>query len=157
MLSFLENQSPVLLAFFATLFTYGVTILGASVVFLFKKIDKGIMDAMLSFAAGIMVAASFFSLLEPSIEMAEKLNMTPWVISTIGVMCGGILLFVGDKVFSNFNKRLDKNSDNEKNNSLKRCIMLVLSITLHNIPEGIYKLLHIIIIFNFYYFSNNSL
>ena len=70
MLTFLEEQNPILLAFLATLFTYSVTLIGASIVFLFKKVKKNIMDAMLGFAAGIMIAASFFSLLEPSLKMA---------------------------------------------------------------------------------------
>ena len=89
MLTFLEEQNPILLAFLATLFTYSVTLIGASIVFLFKKVKKNIMDAMLGFAAGIMIAASFFSLLEPSLKMAESLKMIPWIVTTIGFIFGG--------------------------------------------------------------------
>lgn len=138
MLTFLEGQSPILLAFFATLFTYSITVIGASIVFLFKKVRKNIMDAMLGFAAGIMIAASFFSLLEPALKMAENLNMIPWIITTIGFICGGLLLFIGDRIFTNIDKKISKNKeDSADRKSLKRCIMLILSITLHNIPEGL--------------------
>lgn len=138
MLTFLEEQNPILLAFLATLFTYSVTLIGASIVFLFKKVKKNIMDAMLGFAAGIMIAASFFSLLEPSLKMAVNLKMTPWIVTTIGFISGGLLLFIGDRIFTKIDKKISKNKDeNNKTKSLKRCIMLILSITLHNIPEGL--------------------
>jgi ZIP family zinc transporter len=84
------------------------------------------MDAMLGFAAGVMTAASFFSLLAPAIEHAQILKMTPWLIVTIGFFCGGLILFVSDKIF---NKLLNKKN--------KRILMLVSSITIHNIPEGL--------------------
>lgn len=138
MLTFLEQQSPILLAFFATLFTYSITVIGASIVFLFKKVQKNIMDAMLGFAAGIMIAASFFSLIEPALKMAESLKMIPWIVVTIGFISGGLLLFIGDRIFTKIDKKISKNKDeNNKTKSLKRCIMLILSITLHNIPEGL--------------------
>lgn len=138
MLTFLEEQNPILLAFLATLFTYSVTLIGASIVFLFKKVKKNIMDAMLGFAAGIMIAASFFSLLEPSLKMAESLKMIPWIVTTIGFISGGLLLFIGDRIFTKIDKKISKNKDeNNKTKSLKRCIMLILSITIHNIPEGL--------------------
>ena len=106
--------------------------------FLFKKVKKNIMDAMLGFAAGIMIAASFFSLLEPSLKMAESLKMIPWIVTTIGFISGGLLLFIGDRIFTKIDKKISKNKDeNNKTKSLKRCIMLILSITLHNIPEGL--------------------
>jgi len=135
MIEFFNNLSPVMQAFIATLFTWFVTALGASIVFFFKKINKNIMDSMLGFAAGVMVAASFLSLLAPAIEMAENLKMIPWVIVTIGFISGGLLLFIGDKIYDIKDKKISK-KDNQKN-SLKRCIMLISSITLHNIPEGL--------------------
>ena len=134
MLDFFSNVNPIIGALIATLFTYAVTVLGAALVFFFKKVNKNIMDAMLGFAAGVMIAASFFSLLAPSIEMAESLHMTSWIVATLGFLCGGVLLFIGDKAFDFFANR----KKNVKNNSsrLKRCLMLVTSISLHNIPEG---------------------
>ena len=108
----------------ATLFTWGVTALGASLVMFFKSVNKNLMDAMLGFAAGIMISASFFSLISPALSMAGK---NP--IVTIGFIFGGLFLFIGDKIYEHY-------SDNT-NDSLKRVIMLIFSITVHNIPEGL--------------------
>lgn len=138
MLTYLEQQSPILLALIATIFTYSITLLGASIVFLFKKVNKNIMDAMLGVAAGIMIAASFFSLLEPSLKMAANLKLIPWLVAFIGFMSGGALLFIGDRLFTKIDKKLTKSKENNlQRKSLKRSIMLILSITLHNIPEGL--------------------
>lgn len=90
------------------------------------------MDAMLGFAAGVMIAASFWSLLSPAIEMAKSLNMITWLVAFLGFFTGGLLLFIGDKIFNFLNKKKEN-----KNNSFKRSLMLIFSITLHNIPEGI--------------------
>ena len=126
MFNWFINLNYVYQALLATLFTYLLTALGSSIVFFFKNISKNIMDAMLGFAAGVMTAASFFSLLSPAIEHAESLNMTPWIIISIGFFSGGLLLFLSDKIFNNLL--------NKKN---KRILMLVSSITIHNIPEGL--------------------
>lgn len=131
MIEIFSNLDHTTQALLATIFTWSVTALGASFVFFFKKVNKNVMDAMLGFAAGVMIAASFWSLLSPSIEMAENLNMTAWLISFLGFFSGGLLLFIGDKIF----QKLDK-SQNEKS-SFKRSLMLISSITLHNIPEGL--------------------
>lgn len=138
MINNLKDLSPILLALFATIFTYSVTLLGASLVFFFKNVKKNIMDAMLAIAAGVMIAASFFSLLNPATEMAINLKMIPWLITFIGFISGGLLLFIGDKLFNHFDKKIDKNKKEEKERkSFKRCLMLIFSITLHNIPEGL--------------------
>ena len=135
MYNLLSNINPIILALLATLFTFSITALGAALVYFFKKVNKTVMDAMLGFAAGVMIAASFWSLLSPSIEMANSLNMTSWLVATIGFLSGGILLFIGDKVFDTLDKKLTKKEPNIK--SFKRCMMLMFSITLHNIPEGL--------------------
>lgn len=122
------NLNPEIQAFIAGLITWGITTLGSGVVFLFKSVNKTTMDAMLGLSAGVMIAASFFSLIAPAISMAESLNINPWLIPSFGLLLGGLLLFIGDKIFS---KKLDKTD-----NKLKRSIMLISSITLHNIPEG---------------------
>ncbi len=132
MIDFFCNLNHVTQALLATIFTWGVTALGAALVFLFKNIKKNIMDAMLGFAAGVMISASFWSLLLPAIEMADNLNMITWFIATIGFLSGGMLLFVGDKFFNKLNKNKKTN-----NSSFRRCLMLIFSITLHNIPEGL--------------------
>ena len=126
MFNWFINLSYVYQALLATIFTYLMTALGAGIVFLFKNISKNIMDAMLGFAAGVMTAASFFSLLSPAIEHCESLNLTPWLMISIGFLSGGLLLFLSDKIF---NKILSKKN--------KRILMLISSITIHNIPEGL--------------------
>jgi len=129
MTKIIENLDPILLAFLATLFTWSITALGSSIVFIFKRVNKNVLDSMLGFAAGVMIAASFWSLLSPSIEMAEALNQNIWLIPFLGFSLGGLLLFVGDKTYNKF--------DTKKDSSIKRITLLVFSITLHNIPEGL--------------------
>lgn len=124
--------SPVIQAFIACLFTWIITALGASIVFFFKKVNKTIMDALLGFAAGVMIAASFFSLISPALEMAEELKMCTWLIISLGFLSGGVLLFISDKVYDYLEKKRKK----EKSSKAKRCFMLISSITIHNIPEG---------------------
>lgn len=137
MTDYLIQCSPVFQAFVATLFTWGVTALGAAIVFFFKRVNKSVLDAMLGFAAGVMIAASFWSLLSPAIEMAENLNMIPWMIVFLGFFSGGLLLFIGDKCYDLYEKRNPKKQHESKSKSFKRCLMLISSITLHNIPEGL--------------------
>ena len=133
-MEFFINLNPTIQALIATLFTWGITALGATIVFAFKKVNKNILDSMLGFAAGVMIAASFWSLLSPSIEMAENLNMCAWLIAFLGFFSGGVLLFIGDKIFDFFDKKIAKK---QNSTSLKRSLMLMFSITLHNIPEGL--------------------
>ena len=137
MVESIQNISPINLALLATLFTWGVTILGAAVVFFFKKINKTVMDGMLGFAAGVMIAASFWSLLSPSIEKAQLLNMNSWIIAFLGFFSGGLLLFISDNIYKFYIMKNSKNINETKEKSFKRCLMLIFSITLHNIPEGL--------------------
>ena len=132
MLDSFNDLSPVLQAFIACLFTWSITALGASIVFFFKKVNKTLMDALLGFAAGVMIAASFFSLISSALEMAKELKMTSWLVISLGFLSGGVLLFIGDKVYD----YLDKKRKDENSSKAKRCFMLISSITLHNIPEG---------------------
>jgi len=136
MIDFITSLNPIIQALIATMFTYGVTALGAALVFFFKRVNKTVMDAMLGFAAGVMIAASFWSLLSPAIEMAESLDMISWLVTFVGFFSGGILLYVSDKLFNYFDKKLS-NKDVANNYSFKRCLMLIFSITMHNIPEGL--------------------
>ena len=115
-----------LLALYATIFTWVLTILGSSMVFFFKKINKNFMDASLGIAAGIMMSASFWSLLNPAIENSKNLNQISWLVVTTGFMLGGIFIFITDKIFQK--KLTSKN---------KRLSLMILSITMHNIPEGL--------------------
>lgn len=113
-------------ALIATLFTYFLTALGSSIVFIFKEIKKDIMDIMLSMASGIMIAASYFSLLSPAIESSNNLSLNTSLIITLGFISGGTLLLATDKVLNKFLNKKDK-----------RILMLISSITIHNIPEGL--------------------
>lgn len=134
MIEWFSSLDYYIQALIATVFTWFVTALGACIVFIFKKVNKSVMDAMLGFAAGVMIAASFWSLLSPAIEMAEELNMQAWLVIFIGFIGGGLLLFSGDKLYDYFNKKINKKNTNK---SIKRSLMLMFSITLHNIPEGL--------------------
>lgn len=130
MINWYINLAYPVQALIATIFTWAITSSGAAIVFLFKKINKTTMDAMLGLSAGVMLAATFWSLLSPALEMAENLNLTPWIIVSVGVLLGGLLLFTGDKIFDKLTKK------KTNSHSIKRSLMLIFSITLHNIPEG---------------------
>ena len=97
MLGFLSQYSPVMQALFGTLFTWGLTALGAALVFFFKKMNKKLLDAMLGFAAGVMIAASFFSLIAPAVELTEAMGQPSWLIAAIGFALGCGFLFLADK------------------------------------------------------------
>lgn len=136
--SFSQLAFPVQ-ALIATLFTWALTSLGACVVFFMRQPNRNVMDAMLGLAGGVMVAAAFWSLLSPSIDMSASLGMNPWLTALIGFMGGGVLLFLGDRLFTRFSERraLLRREDSGRKAGFKRCAMLVFSITLHNIPEEI--------------------
>ncbi len=129
--------NPVLLALFATLFTWGLTALGAGMVFFFKTINTKVLNMMLGFAAGVMIAASFWSLLSPAIDMAENNGQMGWVPALVGFLGGGLFLFGVDKLLPHLHMGLDISQAEGIKTSWQRSILLVLSITLHNIPEGL--------------------
>lgn len=129
---------PAYQALIATLFTWGVTAFGASLVFFFKKINQKVLDAMLGFAAGVMIAASFWSLLAPAIELSEQVSSLPkWFPALIGFMSGGIFLGVVDKLLPHLHPGFDIEQSEGPKTSWQRSVLLVLAITLHNIPEGL--------------------
>ena len=132
MFNFFYELSPIYQALLAGIFTFLITLLGSSIVLFFKNVNKSILDIMLSISAGIMLAASFFSLLNPAISISNELKLIAWLIVFSGFISGGMFLFIGDKLINYLNKKrcnyLSK---------FKRSIMLFLSITLHNIPEGL--------------------
>ncbi len=127
MINFFYELNPIMQSFIACLFTFLITTLGSASVFLFKKFNKTLLDSFLSISAGVMIAASFFSLINPAIDMALSLKLIPVVVLSIGILGGTILLFIGDKIFE---RKIKTSSDN------KRTILLIFSIILHNIPEG---------------------
>ncbi len=127
--------NPVVQALLATLFTWFVTALGAATVFIFKTINKHVLNGMLGFAAGVMIAASFWSLLAPAIDMAEEAGMVPWVPAVIGFLAGGGFLWLVDSVMPHLH--IGAPEAEGVKTSWKRSVLLVLAITLHNIPEGL--------------------
>lgn len=129
--------TPIVQALFATLFTWGVTALGAAFVFFFKRVGNTVLDFMLGFAAGVMIAASFWSLLAPGIEMAEAMGVVPWVPAVVGFLLGGGFLYGLDKAIPHLHVGLETSAAEGPPSSLHRSILLVLAITLHNIPEGL--------------------
>lgn len=137
MIDFILQFDPVIQALFATLFTWGVTAAGAALVFFAKTVNQRLMDALLGFAAGVMIAASFWSLLAPGIEMAEQLGQIPWLTAVIGFLAGGVFMRVVDRVLPHLHPGLDMNQTEGIKTSWQRSTLLVLAITLHNIPEGL--------------------
>ncbi len=136
-LDWLKNLHPVMQALVATCFTWFVTALGAAVVFGFKNFNRKILDGMLGFAAGVMIAASFWSLLAPAIEMAESMGITPWVPAAVGFLAGGAFLWGIDKVLPHLHPGFDLSDAEGIKTSWHRSTLLILAITLHNIPEGL--------------------
>lgn len=128
---------PVLQALVATLFTWFVTALGASLVFLFTGINRNVLNAMLGFAAGVMIAASFWSLLAPAIEMTENSGGIPWVPAVIGFLLGGGFLWAVDQVLPHLHLGQELEDAEGVKTSWHRSILLVSAITLHNFPEGL--------------------
>jgi len=131
------NLSHIYQALIATLFTWSITALGASLVFFFKKINKTILNFMLGIASGVMIAASFWSLLAPAISLAEETSDKPWLVAAIGFLLGGAFLFLADKILPHMHQIGDEGTKEGIKTSWERSTLLVLSITLHNIPEGL--------------------
>jgi ZIP family zinc transporter len=132
-----SNMSPVVQALIATGFSWFMTAVGSAFVFFFKTINKKVLDTMLGFAAGVMIAASFWSLLAPSIEMSEELGLPIWLPPVVGFLAGGFFLKLADSLLPH----LHIGSPSEKTEGIKskwkRVVLLVTAITLHNIPEGL--------------------
>lgn len=131
------SLNPILQGLLATLFTWFVTALGSSIVFLFKDVKKSILNSMLGFGAGVMIAASFWSLLNPAIELCEDLGFNSWIIPAIGFIIGGFFIVFSDKFLDKYTFKNLRNENSTKFKSYKKSILLVLAVTLHNIPEGL--------------------
>ncbi len=133
----LSELNPVMQAFLATLFTWGVTALGATPVFFMKTMNQKLLDGMLGMAAGVMIAASYWSLLAPAIEMGERSGGIPWLPAVVGFLSGGAFLWTADKVLPHLHPGLRMEKAEGIHTSWRRSTLLVLAITLHNIPEGL--------------------
>jgi ZIP family zinc transporter len=132
-----SNLNPIIQALLATCFTWGLTALGASAVFFFKSINRKVLDGMLGFAAGVMIAASYWSLLAPAIEMTEEAGGIPWVPATVGFLLGGAFLWGVDKILPHLHIGYPTEAAEGLQTSWHRSVLLVLAITLHNFPEGL--------------------
>lgn len=130
-----SGLSPVLQALLATIFTWGMTAAGAALVFGTKKVDRRLLDSMLGFAAGVMIAASFWSLLAPAIELSSSGPLPKWIPPLVGFMAGGIFLRLLDHVLPHLHPGMSEAEGIET--SWRRSVLLVSAITLHNIPEGL--------------------
>lgn len=131
----MENINYILLAFLATLLTWFLTMLGSMTVFLFKKINEKIMSFMFGFGAGVMIAASFFSLILPALNQLEESNKRYGLLIIVcGFLVGGLFILLIDLLMPHLHINEEKTEG--INTSLNKKILLILSITLHNIPEG---------------------
>jgi ZIP family zinc transporter len=137
MIVFFQNLHPVIQALLATTFTWMMTALGAAIVFMAKNISRKILDGMLGFAAGVMIAASFWSLLVPAIEMSEGKNLPAWLPAALGFLMGGIFLRGVDRILPHLHINFPVEEAEGIKTTWQRTTLLILAITLHNIPEGL--------------------
>lgn len=131
------SLSPMLQALLATLFTWFLTALGAGLVFFFQEIRLRVLNGMLGFASGVMIAASYWSLLAPAIEMAEQSGKAPWVPALTGFLAGGLFIWGIDRLLPHLHAGLPGERAEGLPSSWRRSVLLVLAITIHNIPEGL--------------------
>jgi len=136
-IAFFESIDPIEGALIATLFTWGMTAAGASLVFFFKTMHRGVFDAMLGFTGGVMVAASYWSLLSPAIDMSAGDGFTKAMPAAIGFAAGALFLYGLDKLIPHLHINFKKDEAEGPETDWKGTTLLILAITLHNIPEGL--------------------
>ena len=134
-IEYFKSIDPILAALYATLFTWFLTAFGASFVFFFKNMNRVVLDGMLGFTGGVMVAASFWSLLAPAIEMSEGEGFVKVIPASVGFLLGAMFIFGLDKLLPHLHINF-KETEGIKS-PWQRTTLLVLAITLHNIPEGL--------------------
>ena len=136
-IAYFETLEPVTAALIATLFTWGLTALGASLVFMFKKMNRGLFDGMLGFTGGVMVAASFWSLLSPGIEMSPGEGFIKVIPAVVGFALGALFIFAIDKILPHLHVNFKMSEKEGVKTPWHKSVLLTLAITLHNIPEGL--------------------
>lgn len=136
MLDFFIGLTPIQQTLVATLFTWGMTAAGAAVVFFVKTLNQKLLDSMLGFAAGVMIAASFWSLLSPAIEIVEMAGGIAWLPASVGFLLGGAFLWLADQLLPHVHLYLPASRAEGVSTTWRRSVLLVLAVTLHNIPEG---------------------
>lgn len=137
MLEWFTGLAPITQAFLATLFTWGMTAIGAATVFFFREVDRRLLDAALGFTAGVMIAASFWSLLAPSIALAEEMGLVRWLPALTGFVAGAAVMRAADSLLPHVHLFAPLVSAEGIHTRWRRSALLVLAITLHNIPEGL--------------------
>lgn len=137
MITWLTSLNPVLQAVLAGCFTWGVTALGASLALAGRTLSRSLLDAMLGFAAGVMIAASFWSLLQPAINMAEQQGVAGWIPAVAGFLLGAGFLRLADHFLPHLHPGLPMRQAEGVHTHWQRATLLVLAITLHNVPEGL--------------------
>lgn len=133
----MQSLSPVVQALIATGFTWLVTAIGAAGVFLTKTVNKKLLDTMLGFAAGVMIAASYWSLLAPSINLSEEMGLVKWIPPVVGFLMGGAFLGLIDRILPHLHIGFARDTAEGVQTTWHRSVLLILAITLHNIPEGL--------------------
>ncbi len=137
MIAFFEQFSPIIQALLGTLFTWFMTALGASMIFFTKSVSRKLLDGMLGAASGVMIAASFWSLLEPAIELSYDMAVPIWFPAFVGFLVGGGFLWLVDKLLPHLHLGQDISQAEGLKSSWERSVLLITAITLHNIPEGL--------------------
>lgn len=133
----LQSINPIIQALLATIFTWGMTAVGAAGVFATREVNQKLLNAMLGFAAGVMIAASYWSLLAPAIEISQSMGVPGWIPAAIGFLFGGAFLWGIDKLLPHLHAGLPDGEAEGIKTSWQRSVLLVLAITLHNFPEGL--------------------
>lgn len=136
-INYFESIDPIWAAFLATLFTWGLTGLGASLVFFFKEMNRKLFDGMLGFTGGVMVAASFWSLLAPGIEMSHGEGFAKTIPALVGFGLGALFIFGLDKVLPHLHVNFKMSEKEGIKTPWHKSVLLTLAITMHNIPEGL--------------------
>lgn len=136
-INYLESINPILAAFYASLFTWIITATGAFTVFFIKDMNRAILDGMLGFTGGVMIAASFWSLLATAIEMSDGNGFVKVVPAVLGFSLGALLIYGIDKLLPHLHINFDLSLKEGLESTRHRTTLLVLAITLHNIPEGL--------------------
>ena len=132
-----QTLSPIWQALVGGILTWFVTMVGAACVFVTRSVNQRLLDSMLGFAGGVMLAASFWSLLAPAIEISQQWSMPSWIIPAIGFVSGGLVLWILDKTIPHLHPDLGREQAEGPPTKWHRSILLVTAITLHNIPEGL--------------------
>ncbi len=137
LMEWFSQLNPAVQALFGGLMTWGLTALGASLVFFFRQMNQNVMNTMFGFASGVMIAASFWSLLAPAIDFSEQNGQIPWLPPAIGFLAGGLFIRLLDVVVPHLDLGLAENEAEGPKTKLNKSTLLFLAITLHNIPEGL--------------------